>query len=290
MAASSNRIADMARQLPPALRRLEQQAAMDATRPLAEALRTALQEAVQAWIRETKPHEHAPGAGALERLTQVIKRVLARAFAGTGRQAQRDIERAAFNAAHLSAQQTASITAAMRGEPTPPVTPTIGPDAAAAARAVPAAVEEEHASALALLTATTLTALGVAGVHSVFQRARRAVTRIGRALAVATTSAAAHAARAVAAVISPTVRLLWVAEPGACPACAAYAGRSVRPGREFPGGLSLDPQRTVFDTPISGPPRHPHCRCVLIPWLPGWPVDGTPLPTLLRRHARTGVR
>ncbi|MGW2113789.1 hypothetical protein [Streptomyces zhihengii] len=288
--ASSNRLAEQARTIPATLRRLEQQAIHDTTRPLLQALQAAGQEAVRLWIRNTSAEQQTPSPSALSRIIDTIRKLLRQAFTGVGAQARRDIERAAFNAAQAAARQAGVIAATASGQPTPPVQPVIGPEAAAAARAVPAAVEEEQSSALALLTAATLTALGLAGINAVFQRARRAVTRIARALAVATTSAAAHATRAIATAIGPTIRLLWVAEPGACPACAAYAGRSVLPGRQFPGGLSLDPARTLFDTPIAGPPRHPHCRCVLIPWSSTWPVDGTPLPTLLRQHARTARR
>jgi hypothetical protein len=126
----------------------------------------------------------------------------------------------------------------------------------------------------------------------VFSRARRAVTRITAGVAVAVTSAAANAAVVVARYLGPGVRMLWVAEPGACPACAAYAGRSIRIGGRFPGGLSLDPQRTVFLTAIPGPPRHPHCRCDVIPWHPRWTANttGTPLPVLLQQRARAAHR
>jgi hypothetical protein len=130
--------------------------------------------------------------------------------------------------------------------PRPAWSPT-GPQAA-----IPAAVQEEHSHALALLTTAGLTAYGAAGLASVFSRARRAVTRITAGVAVAITSAAANAALVVARYLGPGVRLLWVAEPGACPACAAYAGRTIRPGGHVPRRLSLDPARTVFLTPSPG--------------------------------------
>ena len=151
-------------------------------------------------------------------------------------------------------------------------------------------MQEEQANALALLTTASLTAYGVAGLASVFSRARRAVTRITAGVAVAITSAAAHAAILVARYLGPGVRMLWVAEPGACPACVAYAGRMVVPGRFFPGGLSTDPARTVFLTPITAPPRHVSCRCVLIPYHPGWHTTGPRLPLLLQQRARYGAR
>ncbi|KOG78701.1 hypothetical protein ACZ90_70720 [Streptomyces albus subsp. albus] len=286
---SSNRIADTARQLPAALRRTEQQAAHDAAAPLARALADAQRTATRQWLHATD-RQALPSPTALDRLITAIKQALTDAFRGKGKLAADTIRIAAFHAAQLSARQAAALAAAMSGTPTPPVQPTIGPEAATAADVVPAAVENEHHRALALLTAASVTALGFAGVTGVFNRARRAVTRIARHAAVAVTSAAAHAATAVARAIGPTIRLLWVAEPGACPACGAYAGRSVVAGRRFPAALSLDPQRTVFATAPLGPPLHPSCRCWTIPYSPTWPVDGTPLPALLRRAARTERR
>ena len=178
----------------------------------------------------------------------------------------------------------------LRGVAPPPIPPETGPAAEKAAGGIPAAVQEEQSHALAILTTAALTAYGLAGLHSAFARARRAVSRITAAVAVAVTSAAAHAAITVARHLGPGMRMLWVAEPGACPACAAYAGRTVVPGRFFPGGLSLDPARTVFLNPIAAPPRHPHCRCVVIPWHPGWVTQGTALPILLQQRARAGHR
>lgn len=287
MAVSSTQIAAAARRTPAAIRRIEQRAANTAGQPLAQALSTAQQAALRQWLSATEG-QGIPTMNALERLIAAIKKALASAFRGAGTAARDTIRQAALQAAHLSAQQASALAAAMRAKPTPHVQPTIGLDSTAAADAVPASVDEEHQHALALLTTASLTALGMAGVTGVFNRARRAVGRITRHAAVAITSAAAHAVAAVAEAIGPTIRQLWVAEPGACDACAAYAGRSIRPGQKFPGGLSLNPARTLFPTPLEGPPRHPHCRCWLLPYSPSWPVDGTPLPTLLRQYARTG--
>ncbi|MYW34482.1 hypothetical protein [Streptomyces sp. SID2119] len=289
MAASSNQIAAAARHQSAVIRRIEQQAARDAGQPLAQALAAAQNTATRQWIHATD-RQTLPSPGALDRLIKAIKQLLTEAFRGKGKLAADTIRIAAFNSAQLSARQASALAAAMSGEPPPPVQPVIGPEAVAAADAVPAAIDDEHQRALALLTTASVTALGFAGVTGVFSRARRAVTRIARHAAVAVTSAAAHAAAAVARAIGPTIRLLWVAEPGACAACAAYAGRSVPVGRRFPAALSLDPRRAVFATAPKGPPLHPHCRCWTIPYSPTWRVDGTPLPRLLRQYARAERR
>ncbi|MYS72100.1 hypothetical protein GTY88_16970 [Streptomyces sp. SID5926] len=283
----SGQIANRAQQHPDRLRTLEQQAVAAATWPLAQALTDAQAAAVTRWVRETVGHQIPEKLNAL---IDWVRDLIRRAFTDRGRQAQATAETAAFNSAQQSARQASLLAAAMTGQPTPPLTPDAGADAQAAAAGIPAAIQEEQTHALALLTTAGLTAMGLAGLNAAFSRARRAIGRIARATAVAVSSAAAHAARLVARALGPDIRLLWVTEAGACAACRAYAGLHIRPGGKFKGGLSLDPQRTVFVTAINGPPRHPHCRCSLIPWSPAWPVTGTPLPTLLRQRARTTWR
>lgn len=284
---ASSRIADMAQKHPDAIRTLEQRAIADATRPLAQALTDAQAAAGARWIRETIGSS-IPAR--LHEFVDYVRELLRHAFTDRGKQAQRAAETAAFNGAQLGARQASAIVAAMRSQPTPPVHAAPGTEAQQAAEAIPAAVEEEQGHALALLTAAGLTAMGLAGLNSVFTRARRAVGRIATGMAVAITSAVSHAVSLVARALGSDIRLLWVAEPGACPACAAYAGLHIKPGGKFQGGLSLDPKRTVFATAIEGPPRHPHCRCDLVPWSPLWPLDGPPLPTLLRQRARAARR
>ncbi|MFJ6566635.1 hypothetical protein ACIQNU_04395 [Streptomyces sp. NPDC091292] len=282
MVASSTQVADTAQAHPAAIRALEQRTIPGATQPLAQALTAAHSAATARWIRETTT-VNVPEL--LAEFAAYVTRLLNAAFADKGRQAQRAAERAGFTAAHAGARQASQLAATMRGTPTPPVNAAPGDDAQAAAEAIPAAVQEEHNRALALLTTASLTAMGLAGLNSVFARARRAIGRITAAIAVTITTAHAHGANLAARALGTGVRLLWVPEPDACPACAAYAGRSIRPGGKFQGGLSTDPPRTVFLTAITGPPRHPRCRCVLIPWSPTWPLDGPPLPTLLRQRA-----
>jgi hypothetical protein len=283
----SSRIADTAQQQPDRIRALEHQAIAQATRPLAQAVAEAQAAAVTRWVRETAG-KLIPAR--LKEFVDWVRQLLRDAFQGKGIQAQAAAERAAFTAAYQGAQHASRLAAAMRGTPTPPVTPEAGPEAQEAAQSIPAAVEQEQGHALALLTTAALTATGLAGLNSVFKRARRGVGRISTAMAVAITSAAANGARLVARALGDDTRLLWVAEVGACPACQAYAGLTVKPGHLFPGGLSLDPRRTVFTTPIPGPPRHPRCRCAAIPWSKSWPLEGTPLPALMRQRAHNPRR
>ncbi|MEU8642253.1 hypothetical protein AB0C91_10080 [Streptomyces sp. NPDC048674] len=282
----SGRIVDMAQQHPDSIRTLEQRAIADATRPLAQAIADAQRAAGARWIRETIG---AQVPTRLQEFIDYVRDLLKHAFAGRGKQAQRTAERAAFNGAQLGARQATAIAHAIQ-QTVPPISVEPGQEAQQAVEAIPSAVDQDHRHALALLTTASLTAMGLAGLNSAFTRARRAVGRIATGMAVAITSAVSHAASLVARALGDGVRLLWVAEADACDACLAYAGLHIKPGGKFQGGLSLNPQRTVFITAITGPPRHPRCRCALIPWSPNWPVDGPPLPTLLRQRAHANRR
>ena len=290
MVESSKTVADTAQRQPALLRALEHRHAAAAARPLSKALTDAQQDATLRWTLATTTTQHIPAPAELAALIEHIRKALAAAFHGQGAYAMQEAQRAAYTAAAIGVQHTSRIVGMLRGVAPPPIPPETGTPADRAAGGIPAAVQEEHSHALALLTTAALTAYGLAGLKSVFSRARRAVTRITASVAVAVTSAAAHAALVVARYLGPGVRMLWVAEPGACPACAAYAGRSIRPGGMFPGGLSLDPKRTVFLTPIAGPPRHVSCRCGVIPWHPSWRTQGPSLPVLLQQRARAAYR
>ncbi|MFF7335442.1 hypothetical protein [Streptomyces sp. NPDC008150] len=291
MAASATTIANMAQRQPAHLRALEHRHGATAARPLAQALRDTEADAAHRWLLATTPTRPVPGDQELRALIRHITVQLDAAFHGQGAHATREAQFAAYNAASYALAQASLLTTHLRGIAPPENVPVeTGPVAGRAATGIPAAIEEEHQRALALLTTAGLTAGGMSGLRTVFSRARRAVSRITAGVAVAVTAAAANAALALARHLGPGMRMLWVAEPGACPACAAYAGRSIPVGGHFPGGVSLDSTRAVFLTSIPGPPRHPHCRCVLIPWHYRWATTGgTSLPVLLQQRARAGT-
>jgi hypothetical protein len=93
------------------------------------------------------------------------------------------------------------------------------------------------------------------------------------------------------AVVRATAPLrVWVAEADACTMCLAYTGRVVKADEPFPGGLSWDPrQRRTNAPPIEGPPKHPHCRCRVLPWSEAWTTEGVPFPLALQREAHRAL-
>lgn len=65
----------------------------------------------------------------------------------------------------------------------------------------------------------------------------------------------------------PEWGVIWIPERDACVRCLAYAGLHVKPGEEFPGGLTYGPPwpSVTEQEPFIGPGSrmHPRCRCEL---------------------------
>jgi len=123
-------------------------------------------------------------------------------------------------------------------------------------------------------------------VTTVIAKGQQVVNKAQAAAAWAANRAVNEGARAVADRSKSPV--LWVAEPGACLTCLAYAGHLAEPGEPFPAGLTFGDKSTV-DEPIDGPPAHPWCRCRLQPWYGTEPQFGVELPTALKREAQRQV-
>lgn len=67
------------------------------------------------------------------------------------------------------------------------------------------------------------------------------------------------------------IRKMWVTRfgPGTCPQCAALHGTIVDVGTAFPWKATLHPSwkpQKPYMGFLGGPPRHPNCRCVIVPF------------------------
>jgi hypothetical protein len=91
--------------------------------------------------------------------------------------------------------------------------------------------------------------------------------------------------------IPPGLRVVWVAERGACLTCLALSGHVIDPnsGTGFDEFATFSPhgapQVWPPGMPLMAPPRHPHCRCRLRIIA----ADNTMLPEALRREAQRSV-
>lgn len=124
------------------------------------------------------------------------------------------------------------------------------------------------------------------------KQADRAPAATELATAWAVNRAANEAVRASAAHLG--AELLWIAERDACVVCTALAGHTADPlqGDGFDEFASFGPHRPPAPwppgQPLLCPPRHPHCRCMVVVWLGS--ASGQPdLPATLRHEARRSI-
>lgn len=90
--------------------------------------------------------------------------------------------------------------------------------------------------------------------------------------------------------LGPQLRVVWIAERGACLTCLALSGQTADPssGTWFDEFATFDKRPMPVwppDQPLMGPPRHPHCRCRLRIIA----AANTMLPEALAREARRSV-
>jgi hypothetical protein len=154
---------------------------------------------------------------------------------------------------------------------------------------VKAAIKEGEAAFKKLLRKPVVERLGLRGILAGLRQARNV---LGRAKATITTSVNQNVTKTMQAtsVANKAPFELWVAERDACVRCSAYAGRLVKTGEDFPGGLSWDPKQRDPKAADVRPPLHPHCRCRLVPWNPSWAKEGeVSLPDAVTREAQRSV-
>jgi hypothetical protein len=124
-----------------------------------------------------------------------------------------------------------------------------------------AVVHQHRVTALTRLDERVLEADGFASVLSATATLDRATSRIVAIVGSEVTLAASEAVRDVAA--RAGMRVVWVAERGACLHCLAYSGRTTIGA--FPPDLTFDERPLRQNQPVLGPPLHPQCRCALQP-------------------------
>lgn len=78
--------------------------------------------------------------------------------------------------------------------------------------------------------------------------------------------------------------VIWVAERDACVNCTALAGQTATPGQSFDGSLTWGDKPLQWTGFNGRPPRHPNCRCRLIPW-----DGGQETPNAIKREAERSV-
>lgn len=86
---------------------------------------------------------------------------------------------------------------------------------------------------------------------------------------------------------------LWVAERDACVVCLALSGHTVAVGHEFDMDATFGAKPLTYAPTsaggLTGPPRHPHCRCRSTVWRGANDDTVLDYPTALRREAERSI-
>jgi hypothetical protein len=214
------------------------------------------------------------------------------AAAGTAAGARHAAEQAAVQAAPQDtapavaqkAVQAMAHAAAAAAPPTPAAPPVTAPVARSARAAAAARIDQ---AVTALADADNLT-----DVQTAVAQAQRAPEALATAAQWLTHYAAGESTRAEA--IRRGAHLLWIAERNACVVCLALAGQTanVMEGEAFDEFATFGPDRPPApwppSAPLTGPPRHPHCRCQTVLWFGSAPGQPS-LPASLIHEARRSI-
>ena len=268
---------------------IEDKAIKAATEKRFAAIDDAIGSATSSWVKAFG----SPGAkGEGAPLTEILRSALSAsngALKGLEGSVISALSEAVGSAVTTAAEQGSEFVRAATGKPAAAkVAPSVSPLREERA-AVRTAIKEGQAAFKKLLRRPVIERLGLRGILGGLRQARNV---LGRAKATITTSVNSHVEKTMHATSTANKAPfeLWVAERDACVRCSAYAGKLVKTGEKFQGGLSWDPNQRDSKAPDVRPPLHPHCRCRLVPWNPAWAKEGeVSLPEAVKREAQRSV-
>lgn len=149
---------------------------------------------------------------------------------------------------------------------------------------VAAILAERRAAAVALLRPELVRTLGRPGVLAALAQAQQAVTRLDAHARTTVVATVADGVREVADAAG--LRRLWVAERDACLTCTRLAGVVSGPDGTWSAAATYGQSPLPVRGALRGPPRHPRCRCQVVPYTPERDAEYA---TALVREARRSV-
>ncbi|QYW07559.1 hypothetical protein SEA_LIZZ_12 [Streptomyces phage Lizz] len=272
-----------------AISKIEDKAIKAATEKRYAAIDDALRTATSDWVK-TFGSMSAPGEGAP--LNEMIRSALSAsngALKGLEGSVISALSEAVGSAVTAATEQGAAFVEGASGKAAAKRVDVPAPDLKAERAAVKAAVSEGESAFKRLLRRPVIERLGLRGILAGLRQARNV---LGRAKSTITSSVNENVTKTMQATATANKAKyeVWVAERDACVNCLAYAGRIVKKGEDFPGGLSWDPKQRDSKAKGVRPPLHPHCRCRPVPWDPAWARDGeVSLPEAVSREAQRSI-
>lgn len=273
-----------------AIKAIEDEAVRKATEQRFATVDKAVAQATKDWIAEFGSTRGTPEAGqALNRMVADALRASNTALGGLEDSVISALSEAVGSAVTTATTQGAAFVEAATGAQAAANVAVPAVDLAEEAAAVRAAARESADAAAKLLKPSFIERLGLRGILGALRQVRNG---LGRAKATITTSVNTNVTKVMQATSTANKAPyeLWVTEKDACTRCTKYAGRLVKTGQDFPGGLSWDPKQVDENASPVRPPLHPHCRCQLVPWNPAWKREGeVSLPEAVQREAERSI-
>lgn len=195
-------------------------------------------------------------------------------------------------AVEAEAQRAINLATAFTLGPANPFVPVLAPEPEVqrAVRSAQATAADRIERAVKLLK----TAEAPVHVQAALRVAHSAVGAVATGAEYAVNSAANSAPRRIALELGQ--RLVWVAERDACVVCLALSGEVIDPGAgeafdEFATFGKPGSAMAVWPPgmPLTGPPRHPHCRCITQVWNGTANPSVDDWPTRLRHEALRSI-
>ncbi len=149
---------------------------------------------------------------------------------------------------------------------------------------IAAILAERRAAAVALLRPELVRTLGQSGVLAAIAQAQQAVTRLDAHARTTVVTTVADGVREVADAAG--LPRLWVAERDACLTCTRLAGVVCGPDGTWSAAATYGQRLPPARGALRGPPRHPRCRCQVMPYTANRDVEYA---TALAREARRSV-
>ena len=273
-----------------AIKAIEDEAVRKATEERFATVDKAIAQATKDWIAEFGSTRGTPEAGqALNRMVADALRASNAALGGLEESVISALSEAVGSAVTAATEQGAAFVEAATGAQAAANVAAPAVELAEEAAAVRAAARESAEAASKLLKPSLIERIGLRGILGALRQVRNG---LGRAKATITTSVNANVTKVARATstANKAPMELWVTEKDACTRCAKYAGRLVKTGESFPGGLSWDPNQVDEKADPVRPPLHPNCRCQLVPWNPAWKREGeVSLPEAVAREAERSI-
>lgn len=273
-----------------AIKAIEDKAIREATEARYATVDKAIAQATKDWVVQFGSTRGTPEAGAaLNKMVADALRASHSALGGLEESVISALSDAVGSAVATASEQGAAFVEAATGLPAAASVAAPAVDLAAEAAAVRVAAAEGAQEAAALLKPSIIERIGLRGIFAALRRTRNA---LGRAKSTITTSVNENVNKVMRAtsVANKAPYELWVTERNACVRCTKYAGRIVKTGESFPGGLSWDPKYEDKSADPVRPPLHPNCRCQLVPWNPAWKREGeVSLPEAAKREAERSI-